>query len=262
MPVLSRIVKELLASYNLHPKKRLGQHFMTDPGVVTRIVDACELLDEDVVLEIGVGLGVLTKELAQRCKKVIGIDIDKDMLQISKEVLRPFSNVILEYKDILKFTPDERLGSDYKVVGNLPYYITSPIIERLLTEIHPKLIVLTVQREVAERLVAKPGGKDYGSFTIYVQNRADVILNSYISRSSFYPQPGVGSAVIVLKPLEKLRYDINEKIVRTAFNQRRKMLRSSIKDLKIDFKSAGIDPKRRPETLSLEEFAKLTTYLS
>lgn len=252
-------VRELLASYNLHPKKRLGQHFLTDPGVLSRLIGAAELKAEDVVLEIGCGLGVLTAELAERVKKVIALEIDPDLILIAKEVLRSFDNINFERADFLKWKEKEKFN---KVVANLPYYITTPIIEKLFTlDPLPQLIVLTVQKELAERMIAEPGGKDYGSFTVYVQNRAEVEINSYVPKSAFYPQPGVGSAILAMKPLDRPRYPISEEVVRAAFGQRRKMLRSALKKFEVDFASAGIDPRRRAETLSLLEFSVLSKHV-
>ena len=269
MTSLYKTTVGLLSAFNLHPKKRLGQNFLVDGQVLERIITAADLKPEDTVLEIGTGLGVLTEALARKVKQVVGIDPDKDMIQISKQVLAGCPNVELIAADFLKWKPDRTFN---KVVANVPYYITSPIIEKLLTE--PRilflpagrhgagsantLIVLTVQKEVAERIAASPGNRDFGSFTVFVQNRADVAIDSLVSRRSFYPSPDVDSAILVLRPYGKPKYNIDEKIVRAAFSQRRKMIRSSLAEFNIDFEKIGIDPRRRPETLSLEEFEKFS----
>lgn len=254
--MLTRVTRELLASYNLHPKKRLGQHFLVDQGALARLVSACRLKKEDRVLEVGTGLGALTAELAQTAAAVISVEKDRDLIQIARDALKQFSNVKIESADFLDFQLTEKCN---KAVGNLPYYITTPIIEKLLEVPIPyELIVLTIQREVAERLAAAPGGKTYGSFTVFVQNRAEVKLEAYVPKTAFYPQPEVGSAVITLKPYPRPKYHINSQIVRAAFGQRRKMLRSALKEMAIDFAAAGVDPRRRAETLSLEEFERLS----
>lgn len=264
MTSLYNTTRELLAAYNRRAQKRLGQNFLIDQNVLDRIVAAGELAPDDEVLEIGCGLGVLTQALASRVKHVTAIDLDKDMLQISKEVLSKCTNVDFVYGDFLEWQPTRNFT---KVVANVPYYITSPIIERLLgnefceagkEEGRVKRIVLTVQKEVAERISANPGTKKFGSFSVYVQNRADVEIASLVSRRSFYPMPNVDSAILVIKPLGHLRYNISEKLVRAAFSQRRKTIRNTLKEFNIDFAKLGIDPVRRAETLSLEEFERLS----
>ncbi len=261
-PTLAQITKELLASYNRLPRKRLGQHFLVDPQVLQRIINAAELNSDDLVIEIGSGLGVVTTELAKLAHHVIAIEIDKELVRICKDVLASFNNVSFESKDILKADLTRlALGRKYKVVGNLPYYITAPIISRILeAKDKPELAVVMVQKEVAERMASAPGSKKYGSFSIFVQYHAEVSLNSLVSKSSFYPWPEVGSAVVVLKPYQGPKYRVKSKkrffeIVHAAFQQRRKMLRSSLKNFNL--KNSGIDLQRRPEQLSLDEFAAL-----
>lgn len=250
----------LLAAYERRPRKRLGQNFLIDEHALAQIVSSAALLPDDVVLEIGTGMGVLTGELAHRAKCVVTLDPDKEMLQISKKVLSNCSNIEYLAEDFLEWKPDRKFD---KVVANVPYYITSPIIEKLLSFKHlPKLIVLTVQKEVAERISSAPGGRKYGSFSVFVQNRAEAKIGAFVPKSSFYPQPNVDSAVLILKPYEKPLYNIDETVVRAAFSQRRKMLRVSLKKFNYDFERLGIDSKRRPETLSLEEFERISKNLS
>ncbi|MBI5700456.1 ribosomal RNA small subunit methyltransferase A [Candidatus Saganbacteria bacterium] len=256
---LLRTTKELLSAYNRHAQKRLGQNFLVDQAALDRIVAAAELTPDDDVLEIGCGLGVLTQALASKAKHVTTLDLDREMIQITKEVLSNFQNVNFVHADFLEWLIDRPFT---KVVANVPYYITSPIIEKLLNEMrdarHVTRIVLTVQKEVAERICANSGTKKFGSFSVFVQNRADVEIASHISRRSFYPPPNVDSAVLILKPLEHLRYDIKEEVVRAAFSQRRKMIRSTLKKYNLDFEKIGIDSRRRAETLSLEEFERIS----
>jgi 16S rRNA (adenine1518-N6/adenine1519-N6)-dimethyltransferase len=261
-PTLAQITKELLASYNRFPRKRLGQHFLIDPQVLKRIVNAAELSEDDLVIEIGSGLGIVTSEIARVAYHLIAVEIDKELLRISKDVLKSFQNITFFSKDILKIKLAElTLGRKYKIIGNLPYYITAPIVEKILSaKEKPELAVLMVQKEVAERMAASPGSKKYGSFSIFVQYHAVVKLNSFVSKSSFYPWPEVGSAVVVLKPYKEPKYKVkNEKLffdlVHKAFQQRRKQIRNSLKEF--DLEGIGIDLSRRPETLSIEEFAEI-----
>ncbi|MDD5382929.1 MAG: 16S rRNA (adenine(1518)-N(6)/adenine(1519)-N(6))-dimethyltransferase RsmA [Candidatus Margulisbacteria bacterium] len=267
-PTLAEITKELLTSYNRLPRKKLGQHFLVDPGVLKRIIVAAELSKDDLVIEIGSGLGVVTSEAAKQANHVIAIEIDKELLKISQEVLKSFHNISYEAGDILKVDLGKLiLGRKYKVIGNLPYYITSPIIDKLLTGKDnptivgkPELAVLMVQKEVAERMAAAPGSKKFGSFSIFVQYYAEVMINSFVSKSSFHPWPEVGSALVVLKPYKTPKYlpkseKLFFKIVHAAFQQRRKQLRNSLADFKIE--NSPVDLSRRPESLSLEEFAAL-----
>jgi 16S rRNA (adenine1518-N6/adenine1519-N6)-dimethyltransferase len=247
---------ELLNAFERRPRKKLGQNFLIDENSLKQIIAAAQLSPHDNVLEIGTGLGVLTGALAERAGSVTTLDPDKEMIQISKEVLSRFANIEYLPEDFLKWEPARKYS---KVVANVPYYITSPIIEKLLSFARlPELIVLTVQKEVAERITSAPGGRKYGSFSVFVQNRAEAKIGAFIPKRAFFPQPNVDSAVLVLKPYEKLLYKIKEEIVRTAFSQRRKMLRGTLSEYKIDFDRIGIDPRRRPETLSLAEFEKIS----
>ena len=265
-PTLSQITKELLASYGRYPRKRLGQHFLIDPKVLERVIDAAELTKDDLVIEIGSGLGVVTAELAKHVHHVIAVEVDKELLKISKDVLNPYQNISFVPKDFLKTDLHElALGRKYKIIGNLPYYITAPITEKILeAKDRPELAVLMVQKEVAERMAAAPGSKKYGSFSIFVQYHAETRLNSLVSKSSFYPWPEVSSAIVVLKPYKTPKYKVkNEKlffdIMHAAFQQRRKKLKNSLKNFSI--KSTKIDLSLRPESLSIQEFVELTNLM-
>jgi len=262
---LAQITKELLETYNRRPRKSLGQHFLIDPNVLQRIIDAAQISNDDLVLEIGSGLGVVTSEIAKQVYQVIAVEVDKELAQISKQVLKKQENIDFVPKDILKVNlEDFVIGRKYKVIGNLPYYITAPIIEKILTaKEKPEIAVLMVQKEVAERMIAQPGTKKFGSFSIFTQFYAEVQINSFVSKSSFLPWPEVGSAVIVLKPHKTPRYTVKDEklffnIVHAAFQQRRKKIRNSL--AKFDLEGTGIDLNRRPETLSIEEFCLLANY--
>lgn len=277
-------------------RKHLGQIFLSNPSILRRIIQAAELDTEDLVVEIGPGPGGLTKMLAETVRKVIAIELDEDLFNKLESKIAVYKNVELIHGDALKY-PYENLP-EFKVVANIPYYITTPLIFRLL-EIgqtrsvdsqtakkiippHPpsakggggdyqvkknlKSITLTVQKEVAERIVAVPGGKDYGVLSIMVQYYADPRLKFTIPKEAFRPAPKVDSAAIHIKILEKPSVNVKDRelfsrIVKTAFSQRRKMLSNSLKSMRQDVKEwlskSDIDPDRRPETLSIEEFAKL-----
>ncbi|NQU16423.1 MAG: ribosomal RNA small subunit methyltransferase A [Candidatus Saganbacteria bacterium] len=252
---LSQITKELLAAYNLYPKKRLGQNFLIDPQVLKRIVDAAGLSADDVVVEIGMGLGVVTEELAKKANKVISLEVDPDLILICKKILGSYQNVNIVRSSILEWQLPEGLES-FKVVANLPYYITAPIIEKILDEWRGRVgkAVLTIQKEVAERLASDISSKSYGSFSVFVQNQAKVEIHSLISKFSFYPKPEVSSAIIILDPYSKPLYEIDYKVVREAFAQRRKMIRSTLSHYNLDWDKMGIEEKRRPEDLRLSEF--------
>ena len=257
-PTLAQIVKGLLRSINRFPRKKLGQHFLVDPQVLSRIIEAAELKPDDTVIEIGSGLGLLAFEAAKRVKKVIAVEIDRELLKLSQEVLKDCSNVEYVGEDFLNF---KLPTSNFKVLGNLPYYITAPIVEKILTaETKPELAVIMVQKEVGERMAAGPGTKKFGSFSIFVQYYAEVKLNSLVSKSSFHPWPEVSSAVMTLRPHINPKYPVQDEkrffdIVHAAFQQRRKKLRNSL--AKFNLPDSPL-MARRPEQLSIEEFAALS----
>jgi len=246
-------------------KRYLGQNFLYDPSILKRIIQDAQLEAEDLVLEIGPGPGRLTKMLAEKVKKVIAIEFDENLFRKLKSELAEYKNVELIHGDALKYSYENL--PEFKVVANIPYYITTPIIFRLIdARKNLESATLTVQKEVAERIVAKPGGKDYGVLSIMVQYYAKPSLKFIIPKEAFRPVPKIDSAVIHIKILASPSVDVeNDKIffrtVKTAFSQRRKMLSNSLKSMRGDVKEwlseTGIDPDRRPETLSIEEFAKL-----
>ncbi|MCX5750374.1 MAG: 16S rRNA (adenine(1518)-N(6)/adenine(1519)-N(6))-dimethyltransferase RsmA [Candidatus Saganbacteria bacterium] len=285
MPSLLQVTKELLATYNRLPRKSLSQNFLINPEILTRLLNAGEVSEQDVVIEIGTGLGVLTNELAEHSKAVITIETDKELSSISKTVLNKHKNIHFISDDFLKIDLSDLIqeyidngvigeSDNIKVVSNVPYHITTPIIESLIyynreNPVHPIiLIVLTIQKEVAERMASAPGSKVYGSLSVFVQYYNETYVHSLIGRLSFYPPPSVSSAILVLKPYladqkpfvakdEKLF----EKLVRATFGNRRKQLRNTLAQFGEKVSEAGIDLHRRPETLSVEEFIRIVNVL-
>lgn len=245
---------------------------MVDPASLNRIIDAADISKEDTVIEIGTGSGILTKEISKKANKVISFEIDKRIFEVAKEYLRGIDNIDLRNEDFLR--ADLKDVSKAKVVANVPYYITTPIIERIFeNKALFSTVTLTVQREFAERMAARSGTKQYGSFTIFVNYHTEPKIAFYIPRSAFLPQPDVGSAVICMDIRKKPKVTVkDEKIffemVRAAFGQRRKTLRNALLS-KFDselvdkaLSGSGIDGKRRGETLSIEEFGMLANEVS
>ncbi len=251
-------------------KKHLGQNFLYDPSILARIIDAASLSPDDTVIEIGPGPGELTRLLAGAAGKVIAIELDQALYLRLRAEFVGYRNVELIQGDAMKF-PYEHIGS-FKVVANIPYYITTPIIFRLL-EARENLqsMTLTIQKEVAERIAARPGGKDYGVLSIMVQYYALPEIRFVIPKEAFRPAPKVDSAVLHMRMLERPAVTVADektffRVVRTSFSQRRKTLSNALKSFGGNIKEllikAGIDPGRRAETLSLEEFAVLSDSLS
>ena len=278
---LHQQVREFLNRTGGRPKKRLGQHFLIDPHVLQEIVWAAQLTDADLALEIGAGLGFLTSALANHAKKVVAVELDAVLFT---ELERKFSespHVTLIQADILKRDISPLLCNfpvkQTKVIANLPYYITTPVLWRLL-EHHQQLgtCVLMMQMEVAQRIVAPPGGKDYGSLSIGVCYYAEAEIIQTLSPHQFYPSPKVHSALLRLKlrdgpPVTVENERLFFRIVRAAFATRRKMLRNALlkSDVAINrdvleaaFNQLVIDPRRRGETLSIDEFATLANALN
>jgi 16S rRNA (adenine1518-N6/adenine1519-N6)-dimethyltransferase len=265
--------KELVNKYGFKFTKSLGQNFLTDQSVLNDIVDSANLTKNDVVIEIGPGVGTLTKELLEKSKQVYSIELDSSLVPILQEELKDYDNFTLINRDALKVDFNEIIKEEkVKFVANLPYYVTTPIIAKILTEGYNfDSLTIMIQKEVAERIGAEPGTKEYGSLSILVQYYCDVEIVRYVSSNAFIPQPKVDSIVIKLSKLDKPRAEMKDytlfmKIVRQSFNMRRKTLRNGIKSMKIlsgemidkAFENAGIDGGRRGETLSIEEFAKLS----
>ncbi|EGO87555.1 16S rRNA (adenine(1518)-N(6)/adenine(1519)-N(6))-dimethyltransferase RsmA [Clostridium botulinum C] len=265
--------KEIVQKYNFKFTKSLGQNFLTDQTVLDDIVIGSEVCEEDFVIEIGPGVGTLTKELLKKAKKVCAVELDSNLIPILQEELKEFNNFQLIHKDALKINFKELIGDEksVKVVANLPYYVTTPIIARLLKEGYNfKSLTIMIQKEVAERIASEPNCKEYGALSILVQYYCDTRIIRKVPPTCFIPQPKVDSIIIRLDRLNEPRVKVQDKelffkIVRQSFNMRRKTLRNAIKSLgfissdKIEkvFNDANIDPRRRGETLTLEEFGKL-----
>jgi 16S rRNA (adenine1518-N6/adenine1519-N6)-dimethyltransferase len=258
--------KNLLTQHGLSPKKSLGQNFIYDDYVLARIVDAAELNPEDDVLEIGPGLGSLTRHLAHAAKRVVAVELDDRLIPIFKEQLDSYANVELVHNDILDVNPAEYFQQEYKVVANVPYYITGAILRHLLTSrVKPKTVVLTVQYEVAERLTAEPG--DLSLLAVSVQFYGRVEIVDKIKAGAFWPRPDVDSAVIRIalyeeRVVEPADEDALFKLVKAGFSQKRKQLQKNLRmiggdknEVRQKLELAGIDGRRRAETLNLDEWA-------
>jgi 16S rRNA (adenine1518-N6/adenine1519-N6)-dimethyltransferase len=264
---------EVVKKYDFRFTKSLGQNFLIDDSVLDDIVDGAEVNEEDFIIEIGPGVGTLTRELLKRAKKVSSIELDEKLLPILQEELKDFNNFDLIHKDALKVDFNELIGDEksVKLVANLPYYLTTPIIVNLLTGGYDfKSLTIMIQKEVAERIDSEPNCKAYGAFSILVQYYCDTEILRLVPPTAFIPQPKVESIVIRLDRLKEPRVKVKDEalffsIVRQSFNMRRKTLWNGIKnmgigkeDLEKCFERANIDPKRRGETLSLQEFALLS----
>jgi len=268
------VIRELLRKYDIRLNKDLGQHFLSDTAQLKKIADAASLTKNDIVLEVGTGIGTLTKYLAEKAGFVVSVEIDKKMLPAAKEYLKDTKNVEIINEDIMKCNVPKILSKypsfkHRKVVANVPYYLTSPLITLLIeSSADFKLIVLTIQEEVAERIVSNPGRKQYGSFTVYVNYYTRPEIAFRIPNSAFIPPPKVGSAVLRLNILDKPSIKVKDeklffRIVRGAFNQRRKMLKNALEAANIKWPDGiDIDGKRRGETLSIKEFARLADSIS
>lgn len=273
--------KEVLAKYNMSAKKKFGQNFLIDSHVLEGIVEAAGVTDEDLVLEIGPGIGSLTQYLAEAAGKVVAVEIDKTLLPVLADTLSEYDNVTVINQDILKVDLDEIVsengGRPIKVVANLPYYITTPIIMKLFeSRARIESITVMVQKEVADRMAAGPGGKDYGSLSLAVGYYAKAVTVMDVPPSSFIPQPNVGSAVVNLSRYAEPRVKVQDEkrlfeMVRTAFNQRRKTLSNSLsnnpalgvsrQEVAEALLKMGVDEKARGEILTLEQFAELSDIL-
>lgn len=305
-PIIARreVTTRILQAFHLKADKNLGQNFLVEESVVNRIAKVAELTPEDTVLEIGPGIGTLTQALALTGANVVSVELDKRLLPVLQETVGAYENVRIVQGDILKVnipkiiadvkagkrgtegtakiavTPEgdakaERGATDpslsFKVCANLPYYITTPIIMNLLEQKLPlERLVVMVQKEVAERMTATPGGREYGAISVAMQYYTEPKIAFIVKAGSFLPAPKVDSAVLVCKrrtvpPVDVPDEKIFFKVVAAAFSVRRKMLTNSLKNMggltgeqvKNWLDRAGIDGKRRAETLSLEEFAML-----
>src|SRR3954453_21570658 len=276
--------KEIMQKYGFSFKKSLGQNFLIDTNILRNIVDHAELTNESAAIEVGPGIGALTEQLAKRCKKVVSFEIDQRLLPILEDTLAPYPNTKIIHQDVLKANVQEVIEqelvgiTDIMVVANLPYYVTTPIIMKLLEEQLPiRGIVCMLQKEVADRIAAKPGTKEYGSLSIAVQYYTEAETVKIVPKTVFVPQPNVDSAVIRLTKREKPAVMVKDEdfffqVTKASFAQRRKTLLNNLTSQLPDGKqkkeeilaalsASGIDPVRRGETLSLEEFGRLADEL-
>jgi len=267
----------LLAQYGLWPKQNLGQHFVTDENVLGKIVAAAQLTPRDVVLEVGPGLGHLTRLLARQAGRVVAVELDDRFMPILRDQLAGCDNVALVEGDILRLSLSfllSPLSSHYKVVANLPYYISTAVLQHFLEgEPSPVRMVVTVQYEVARRMVARPG--DMSLLAVSVQFYGQPHIVSRIKAGAFYPRPEVDSAIVridrhAVPPVDAPDVRAFFAVVKAGFAQRRKQLRNSLPaglrrpqtEVVAALEGVGIDPQRRPQTLSLEEWAAVTRQLS
>ena len=273
---------EVIKKHDFSFQKRYGQNFLIDGHVLEKIMDAAEIGKDDHVIEIGPGIGSMTQYLCERAGRVTAVEIDRELIPILKETLRDYENVSIINDDILKVDMDRLLNTDEKkgfakVVANLPYYITTPIVMGLLENHTPlKSITVMVQKEVAERMVSGPGSKEYGALSLAVRYYSDPHIVANVPPGCFIPRPKVGSAVIKLDIYEKPPVPVSNeslmfKLIRAAFNQRRKTLANSIANAReLDFSKEDVlkalnemelNENIRGEALALEDFALLTGLL-
>ena len=263
-------VAALLKQYSLRPDKRLGQNFLKDPHFVQRIVDIAQIRPTDTVLEIGPGLGSLTRHLAAIAERVIAIELDSRLFPPLEAVIEPYSNIQLIQGDILKVDPAEIISQHgYLVVANIPYYISSAVIRHLLeSDPKPRRIVLTLQKEVAERICAGPGNMSLLALSVQVYGRPHVV--AHIPGAAFFPIPKVDSSVLLIDIVSNPAIPAKQlnnffRLIKAGFSQKRKTLRNSLSaGLQISapeaediLRRSGVDPMRRAETLSLDEWGKL-----
>lgn len=273
-----KVIKQIAEQFDFGFSKGLGQNFLLDPQVLDKIADAADI--DDGVLEVGPGFGVLTKRLCETGKKVVSVEIDKRLIPVLDYTLAEFDNVKIIEKDILKtdvkaLIDEEFDGKRISVAANLPYYITTPIITKLIEEKLPiKNIVVMVQKEVAERIAAKPGKKDYGAISVLCQYYTNPRLVTIVPKGSFYPAPKVDSAVLCMEVQDKPNVEVQDeklffKVVKAAFAQRRKTLLNCLssgfscsKDALTEILTGiEIEPTVRGEKLGLLEFAKIADAL-
>ena len=270
-PIPPLNVADLLKQYGLRADKRLGQNFLQDPHALEKIAEAAEIHPTDTVLEVGPGLGSLTRYLASKAQKVVAVELDERLFPPLEAVIAPHHNIQLVHGDILKIEPKEIIEqNDYLVVANIPYYITSAVIRHLLESgSKPRRIVLTIQREVAERICAGPGDMSLLALSVQVYGWPHIAL--HIPAGAFFPAPKVDSSVLVVdiypeSSVDESVIDTFFQLTKAGFSQKRKKLRNSIsagmrqstdKTEKM-LRAADIDPQRRAETLSLKEWEKLS----
>ncbi|HEY4383481.1 MAG TPA: 16S rRNA (adenine(1518)-N(6)/adenine(1519)-N(6))-dimethyltransferase RsmA [Ktedonobacteraceae bacterium] len=265
-----RELRAILAAHNMRPNKSFGQNFLTDHSILDKIIEAAKISPDDTILEVGAGTGVLTRELAQRAKRVVAVELERDMLALLEKTTESYPNVELIARNLLFLDPMEVFGQQrYKLVANLPYYITAPTFRHFLeAENAPELLVVMVQLEVAQRIIAQPG--DLSLLAISVQFYGQPQIIAQVPARSFFPAPKVDSAILrvdvnpraPLQPEERNRFF---RIIQAGFSERRKQLHNSLahglhtknEEIRAWLATAGIEASRRAETLSIEEWLKL-----
>lgn len=274
---------EIIQKYQFAFQKKFGQNFLIDTHVLDKIISAAGITDEDCVLEVGPGIGTMTQYLAEHAGRVVAVEIDTNLLPILDETLKEYSNVTVINSDILKvdmnaLVDEYNNGRPIKVVANLPYYITTPIIMGLFESNVPiDNITVMVQKEVADRMQVGPGSKDYGALSLAVQYYAQPYIVANVPPNCFIPRPNVGSAVIRLTRYREPPVQVDEpklmfKLVRASFNQRRKTLQNGLNNspeipfskevIAAAIESLGVSPSVRGEALTLEQFAQLSNYFT
>ena len=274
---------EVLQKYRFNFQKKFGQNFLIDTHVLDKIIDASGVTEDDFVLEIGPGIGTMTQYLCERAREVVAVEIDKNLIPILSDTLKNYSNVTVINEDILKLdicklAEEKNQGKPIKVVANLPYYITTPIIMGLFEKHVPLLsVTVMVQKEVADRMQVGPGTKDYGALSLAVQYYAEPYIVANVPPNCFIPRPGVGSAVIRLTRFQEPPVKVKDeqlmfRLIRASFNQRRKTLQNGIansgelsftkEEVAKALESLGISANIRGESLGLAEFAALSDILS
>ena len=272
-------VKEVLERHGFKFSKSLGQNFLIDGNIVRKIVSEANITSNDYVLEIGPGMGTLTEELALRAKKVVAVELDNTLIPILEETIGKYNNVEVIHGDILKvdiekLINDKLNGGPIKVVANLPYYVTTPIIGKLIEDnLNIDSIIVMVQKEVAERMVAQPGGKEYGTLSVFINFYCQPEIIVKVPKTVFMPQPKIDSAIIKLKikkELPEIDRDKFSKVVKASFSKRRKTIINSLSSygFNIDkdiirevLENANIDLNIRAENLSIEDFIKISKTL-
>ncbi len=274
---------EILNKHKLVFQKKFGQNFLIDTHVLDKIIRAAQITEEDLVLEIGPGIGTLTQYLCEHAREVIAVEIDRQLIPVLSETLSPYQNVTVLNEDILKvdlkaLVKERNQGKPIKVVANLPYYITTPIIMELFEKHVPlSSITVMVQKEVADRMQAKPGSKDYGALSLAVQYYANPYIAAFVPPNCFMPRPNVGSAVIRLTIHEKPIITVKDEkllftLIRASFNQRRKTLANGLynftglsftkEEILTALQEEGLMENVRGEALTLSQFAGLANRLS
>lgn len=285
-PYTRSAIRDISERHGFRRADSLGQNFLVDRNIIEKIIDAAELTSETLVIEVGPGMGALTQMAAEKAGKVIAVEIDRHLIPVLNEVLGALENVEIINRDILKTDINELIVAEKKnfadsgrelkrvvILGNLPYYITTPIIMGILEkEVEMDTMVIMMQKEVADRIVATPGGKTYGALSIACQFFCETNYVTTVPRTVFQPQPKVDSAVLRLDRRKDLPWDIGAggrelffKVVRAGFNMRRKTLLNALSAMGIDkaelkniLESVEVEPSRRAETLSIQEFARIS----